>query len=325
MHWIVELAKIPPQHRRPIALFSVMFVMIVMLLGLTYGALSFDSAMRAYTAGAGLWSRGQQNAVYHLSRYIETQDPAQWHSFRRSLAVPLSDRQARLAMSRKTLDWQAAYSGLLGGGNPPEDIHSMIWSYRWFHWESHIAHAIAIWKTADVDILKLRELGQAAHTDIQNGRLTATRRNTLLRRLDSIDTKLLPLENGFSRALGEAARWLQDLLFWVLLGAAVAILIAGAWAVYRITARSFEAERRFRATFEHAGHGIAHVGLDGAWIRVNPYLCKLLGYPREQLLGMRFHELTHPEDREASESAIKQLLSGQADRVTLTKRYVRSD
>ena len=325
MHWIAELAKIPPRHRRTIALFGVMFIMMLMLLGVTYGALSFDSAMRAYIAGEGLWSKSQKDAVYHLSRYIETQDVAQWRMFRESLATPLSDRRARLAMNRRKLDWQAAYSGLRGGGNHPDDIPSMIWLYRWFYWEPHVARALAIWKAGDVYILELRQLGQTAHKDIQGGRLSKARQDALLRRLDSIDTRLRPLEDRFSRVLGEAARWLQHVLFWILLGAAVSILLLGAWSVYRITARVFEAERRFRSTFEHAGHGIAHVGLDGAWIRVNPRLCELLGYPKEELMGKRFHELTHPEDREASEHAIGQLLSGQTDRVELTKRYVCSD
>jgi len=306
-------------------LFGVIFIMMLMLLGVTYGTLRFNSAMRAYISGAGLWARGQNDAVYYLSRSIETQNLAQWRLFRESLVVPLSDRRARLAMSRKELDWQAAYSELAKGGNAPDDIPSMIWIYRWFYWEPHVAHAFAVWKTADVYILELRKLGQTVHKEIQNGRLSKARQHALLHQLDSINAKLQPLENSFSRVLGEAALWLQHVLLWVLLGAAAAILLLGTWTVYRITARVFEAERRFRATFEHAGHGIAHVGLDGTWTRVNPRLCELLGYTQEQLLGMRFSELTHAEDREASNHAVHQLLSGQTDRVELTKRYVCSD
>src|SRR5450759_2720103 len=38
-----------------------------------------------------------------------------------------------------------------------------------------------------------------------------------------------------------------------------------------------------RVTFEHADVGMAHVGTDGAWLRVNERLCDLLGYSREEL------------------------------------------
>lgn len=45
-----------------------------------------------------------------------------------------------------------------------------------------------------------------------------------------------------------------------------------------------ESEERFRATFEQAAIGIAHVAPDGQWLRVNQKLCDIVGYPREELL-----------------------------------------
>ena len=45
-----------------------------------------------------------------------------------------------------------------------------------------------------------------------------------------------------------------------------------------------ENEERFRATFEQAAVGIAHVAPDGRWLRVNQKLCDIVGYSREELL-----------------------------------------
>jgi len=39
-----------------------------------------------------------------------------------------------------------------------------------------------------------------------------------------------------------------------------------------------ESEERWRALFEHAGVGIAQLGLNGQFLRVNPRLCETLGY-----------------------------------------------
>ncbi|MDP9353317.1 MAG: PAS domain S-box protein, partial [Chloroflexota bacterium] len=39
-----------------------------------------------------------------------------------------------------------------------------------------------------------------------------------------------------------------------------------------------EGEERLRATFEQAAVGIAHVGLDGRFLRVNQRLCEIIGY-----------------------------------------------
>jgi PAS domain S-box-containing protein len=95
-------------------------------------------------------------------------------------------------------------------------------------------------------------------------------------------------------------------------------------------AREAEAERRrnearFRATFEQAAVGIAHVALDGRWLRVNQRLCGILGYTREELLAMRFQDVTHPDDLEADAGLAGQVAAGLLPTYTLEKRYVRRD
>jgi PAS domain S-box-containing protein len=82
-------------------------------------------------------------------------------------------------------------------------------------------------------------------------------------------------------------------------------------------------EERFRATFEQAAVGIAHVGLDGRWQRVNQRLCDILGYPREELLGMTFQQITHPDDLSADEELSRRVAQGQIPTYTLEKRYLR--
>lgn len=88
---------------------------------------------------------------------------------------------------------------------------------------------------------------------------------------------------------------------------------------------SRESERRFRATFEQAAVGIAHVGPDGSWLRVNDRLCEIVGYPREELLGLTFQDITHPEDLEKDLDQVKSLLAGGIDTYTMEKRYIRKD
>jgi diguanylate cyclase (GGDEF)-like protein len=61
------------------------------------------------------------------------------------------------------------------------------------------------------------------------------------------------------------------------------------------TARSLrDSETRFRKTFELAASGIAHLALDGSFLRVNRRLCQMLGYPEAELVGRRVGELSHP-------------------------------
>jgi two-component system, cell cycle sensor histidine kinase and response regulator CckA len=85
------------------------------------------------------------------------------------------------------------------------------------------------------------------------------------------------------------------------------------------------AEVRFLATFEEAAIGIAHVAPDGRFIRANGRLCEILGYGRDELLQMRFQELTHPEDLGSDVEHLERMLEGSSQRYTREKRYIRKD
>lgn len=86
-----------------------------------------------------------------------------------------------------------------------------------------------------------------------------------------------------------------------------------------------ESEERFRATFEQAAVGIAHVGLDGRWLRVNQKLCDIVGYSREELLNQSFTDFTYPDTLEANREYIQQLVAGQIPNYTLEKRYIHKE
>ncbi len=58
----------------------------------------------------------------------------------------------------------------------------------------------------------------------------------------------------------------------------VAQVFANALARRRADLALRESEELNRATFEQAAVGIAHVGLDGRWLRVNDRLCAIVGY-----------------------------------------------
>lgn len=86
-----------------------------------------------------------------------------------------------------------------------------------------------------------------------------------------------------------------------------------------------DSEERFRLIFNQAAIGITLAQLDGPLIDFNARFCQIMGYPREELMGMSFVELTHPEDREGNLTANKILLDSGKNFTTVEKRYVRKD
>lgn len=92
----------------------------------------------------------------------------------------------------------------------------------------------------------------------------------------------------------------------------------------RVTAMSSmqESEARFRAAFDYSSIGMALVGLDGRWLKVNCALCGILGYSEAELLATSVQALTHPNDRDDRLSHASRLLAGEVNAYQLSKRYV---
>jgi PAS domain S-box-containing protein len=86
-----------------------------------------------------------------------------------------------------------------------------------------------------------------------------------------------------------------------------------------------ESEERFRLTIDEAPIGMALVGTDGRFIRVNRMLCELVGYTAEELTATTFHAILHPDDLDADLTQAGRLARGEIPRYTLGKRYVRKD
>ena len=84
-------------------------------------------------------------------------------------------------------------------------------------------------------------------------------------------------------------------------------------------------ELRFRGTFENAAVGIAHVGMDGAWLRVNERLCEFVGYSKKELLKKTFQDITHPDDIAPDLEKFGPLMRGEIDSYDMDKRYFHKD
>jgi PAS domain S-box-containing protein len=86
-----------------------------------------------------------------------------------------------------------------------------------------------------------------------------------------------------------------------------------------------KSEARFRATFDNAAVGIAHVALDGTWLRVNEVLCRILGFRVDELLTKSTQDVTYPDDLAADLAQVELMREGKIDSYDAEQRYLRKD
>jgi len=84
-------------------------------------------------------------------------------------------------------------------------------------------------------------------------------------------------------------------------------------------------EQHFRAYFDRAMVGMVSTSPGKEWLEVNDALCEMLGYTREELMGMTWAELTHPDDLAANLIQYDRILSGEMDEYSIENRFVRKD
>lgn len=86
-----------------------------------------------------------------------------------------------------------------------------------------------------------------------------------------------------------------------------------------------KSQEQIRSAFEQAVIGMAVATLDGHYLDVNPALCRMLGYSRDELLALNFHDITDPDDREESKAQDQGLLNGKLSSYQMEKRYRHKD
>ncbi|WP_291437815.1 EAL domain-containing protein, partial [Acidovorax sp.] len=87
-----------------------------------------------------------------------------------------------------------------------------------------------------------------------------------------------------------------------------------------------ESEERFRALFNQTTVGVAQVDSDtGKFVRVNQRYGDILGYSPQEMVGMTFQSLTHPDDLAADLAHVRRLQSGDVPEYRLEKRYIHKD
>ncbi|GAA4606306.1 PAS domain S-box-containing protein [Actinoplanes octamycinicus] len=88
-------------------------------------------------------------------------------------------------------------------------------------------------------------------------------------------------------------------------------------------------EKRFRMIFDHSPIGVTLASMQpadlGRYLQVNPAMTAITGYSADELTGMTFADLQHPDDVAGTQGMVQRLWDGEIDSLATERRYRHKD
>ncbi len=195
------------------------------------------SATRALVAGESLWSKGQHEAVYFLTLYLDTGVPEYLEDFQRTIAVPLDYRKGREALESKPPRPDITRRAFVAGGTAEEDVPAVVWMFQNFRSFPYLQRAIARWKETDQLILELKSLG-----DMVGAQHPPKNTLELRDRVQAIDSAITPRTVIFSQTLDDGARVVERILLLANFTLAGLLAVLTVWRVGRVLKQRRQSE-----------------------------------------------------------------------------------
>ena len=279
------------------------------------------SAVRGYVAGESLWSKGQKDAIYYLNLYADSRDQAIFEKYQQAIRIPQGGHNLRLALDATPLDLNAAREAILQGGNSPEDVNSIIWFYRNFRHFSYLDTAIQKWTVGDAYLVKLDNLAQEMQRVISANQATDADIKRWRAEIFAINEGVTPPAKAFSDALGEASRFIQQLLIVINLATALVLILLALLRTHKILAQrqafaeALQVEKeRAQVTLESIGDGVITTDVTGAVAYMNPAAEQLTHWKSQQAQGVplaALFKLLDEHSQDDSLTLIDHILSDQ--------------
>jgi signal transduction histidine kinase len=204
-----------------------MAILIITELLVLWFSIHTLSSIRAFIGAEGLWSKAQKDAVYQLGKYHRTHNEADYNAFKNLLAVPLGDHKARMELLKKDPDLSIVRQGFLEGRIHPDDIDGMIKTVIRFHKNIYISKALGYWAKGDSLVSVLIPIAEEMHLQIISASPSHEKLEELALKTGDINDQLTQLEDNFSFALSEGARWMENLILKILFIVALTVEITG--------------------------------------------------------------------------------------------------
>ncbi len=299
--------------RRLVLIIWPFLLTVPLLVFLAAASMTILSAGRAYVEGESLWSKAFNRSVYFLLRYTETLEDRDYQRSVEALRVPLSSQRARLEMDKPNRDMNIVRASAIEGQIHSSDVSGVILIYRYFRDVPHVARAIRLWKEADKLVEELQTTSNALREIALAGNIRAPDGVILTEKVRNIHDSMRPLNEQFSRSLGDAMRWSRAVLLVATFGLA-SILVAASVVISRRMLRRGEvvesalrkSEERFQLAVSGSNDGVWDWDIENSRMYYSPRLKQLLDFVDNEIPNTvrMVRSRLHSDDFHATMSAV---------------------
>ena len=204
---------------RPGAVVWIFVGIVAAMLAVTLYSVELLASGRTFLAAEARWAKAQRDAVYHLSRYVETLAHDDYLAYETSIGVIEGTRAARMELSKPDPDMDAVRAQLRGAGVNDSEVGDLVFLASQLKGLEPSRYLGALWRQSDVLVDDLRAIALTRRT---GGAL-----DNAPDRISRIAASLGSLEDEFARTLSEIQRTAQWIVTNVILVFTCILLISG--------------------------------------------------------------------------------------------------
>ena len=273
-----------------------MLLIVLFVLVLTWVALQVQVAVAGLLNGESIWSKAEKQAVIDLYAYVQTGQPDNLDGFSKQAQIVDDYRVARNALASSRPDYPAIERLLVRTGAMRQSIPVGLFVLRHFANTPYIHAALQSWRDTDSGMEELHQLALQAQilwtAPVDTKGTAAQKRSAIAQRVISIDRRIAPLTDDFSRSIALGAAWLARVLFWSMVLATLLMVSIWLYFARRTLLALRGSESRYRTLLEGAHDAIAVIDAgSGRILEVNRAAESMLGGNRQTLYGCAFGSL----------------------------------
>jgi len=220
---------------RPGAVVWIFVAIVAAMLAVSLYSVELLASGRTFIAAEARWAKAQRDAVYHLSRYVQTLAHDDYLAYETAIGVLEGTRAARVELAKEEPDMGAVSAQLRGAGVNEPEVDDLVFLARQVSELEPAGYLSSIWRQSDALIDELQAIAAARRA---GGAL-----DSAPERIGRVHQSLASLEDEFARSLGDIHRSAQWIVTTVIFIFTCVLLVAGISASRRFLSQNEALQR----------------------------------------------------------------------------------